>query len=89
MSPPVFTTAEPVPLASDHVSYVQWIAFGEHCGPVRSDVAPVDTMSALFFSRAIWLTASTTEEVGTSTMTSTLSASNHCRAICEPTSGLF
>ncbi len=65
------------------------MALGEHAGPVRSEVAPVETMRALFFSRAIWFTARTTEEVGTSTMTSTLSASNHWRAMPEPTSGLF
>jgi hypothetical protein len=29
----------------------------------------VETISALFFSRVTWLTASTTEEVGTSTIT--------------------
>ena len=28
-------------------------------------------------------------DIGTSTMTSTLSTSNHCRAIAVPTSGLF
>ncbi len=49
----------------------------------------MDTISALFFSLAIWFTASTTEEVGTSMMTSTLSTSNHWRAMVEPTSGLF
>jgi hypothetical protein len=37
----------------------------------------------------IWLTASATPEFGTSTITSTLSVSYHCRAIAEPTSALF
>src|SRR5437879_5006244 len=31
--------ALPVPLASAHVSYVQWIVFGEHALPVRSAAA--------------------------------------------------
>jgi hypothetical protein len=43
----------------------------------------------LFFSLVIWLTASATDEVGTSTITSTLSVSNHLRAMLEPMSGLF
>ena len=43
----------------------------------------------MFFSRVIWLTASATAEFGTSTITSTLSTSYHCRAMLEPTSGLF
>ena len=46
-------------------------------------------MNALPLSRVIWLTASATPELGTSTIRSTLSASYHCRAICEPTSALF
>src|SRR5215813_10427248 len=89
VSPPVFTTAVPVPLASAHVSYVQWIVLGEHALPVRSDVAADETMNALALSRVIWFTASATPELGTSTMRSTLSASYHCRAIAEPTSALF
>ena len=62
---------------------------GEHALPVRSDVAPVETMNALFFSRVTWFTASTTEDVGTSRIRSTLSTSYHWRAMLEPTSGLF
>ena len=42
----------------------------------------------MFFSRAIWLTASPTEEVGTSTITST-PWSYHWRAMFDPTSGRF
>jgi hypothetical protein len=42
----------------------------------------------LFFSRAIWLTASPTEEVGTSMIRST-PWSYHCRAMFAPTSGRF
>ncbi len=41
------------------------------------------------FSLVISLTASATDEVGTSTITSTLSTSYHWRAMFEPTSGLF
>src|SRR4030095_16369819 len=89
VSPPVFTTAVPVPFASAQVSYVQWIVLGEQALPVRSDVAADDTMNAFPLSRVIWLTASATPELGTSTIRSTFSASYHWRAIWEPTSALF
>src|SRR2546427_11749225 len=89
VSPPVFTTAVPVPFASAHVSYVQWIVLGEHALPVRSDVAAEETMNALPLSRVIWLTASATPELGTSRMRSTFSASYHWRAGWEPPSALF
>src|SRR3954466_8603459 len=65
------------------------MVFGEQALPVRSDVAAPETRKSLFFSRVTWLTASATDEVGTSTITSTLSTSYHWRAIDEPTSGLF
>jgi len=78
-----------VPLASAHVSYVQWIVLGEQALPVRSEVAADETMKALPLSRVIWLTARATPEFGTSTIRSTLSTSYHCRAIAEPTSALF
>ena len=42
-----------------------------------------------FFSFATEFTASATDEVGTSMMTSTPSRSYHCRAMAAPTSGLF
>src|SRR5215510_15444268 len=89
VSPPVFTMALPVPLASAHVSYAQWMVLGEQALPVRSAVAAPDTSRALPLSRVIWLTARATPELGTSTITSTLSTSYHCRAMAEPTSGLF
>src|SRR5713226_6096220 len=89
VSPPVFTTELPVPFASAHVSYVQWIVLGEHALPVRSDDAAEETMNALPLSRVIWLTASATPELGTSRMRSTFSASYHWRASWEPTSALF
>src|SRR5437899_5666743 len=85
-SPPVFTTAVPVPLASAQVSYVQWMVLGEHALPVRSDDAAEETMKALPLSRVIWFTASATPELGTSRIMSTFSASYHWRAIWEPTS---
>jgi hypothetical protein len=88
-SPPVFTSAFPVPFASAHVSYVQWTVLGEHAFPVRSELAALDTRNARPLSRVIWFTASATPELGTSTITSTFSASYHWRAIWEPTSGLF
>src|SRR2546427_10667319 len=62
---------------------------GEHALPVRSDDAAPEPRKALPLSFVIWLTASATPELGTSTMTSTLSVSYHWRAIAEPTSGLF
>ena len=34
------------------------MVFGVHCLPVRSDEAAPDTSANLFFSLAIWLTAS-------------------------------
>ena len=63
--------------------------FGVQALPVRSEEPPVESSSTLFFSFATWLTASITDDVGTSTITSTLSTSNHWRAMLEPTSGLF
>jgi hypothetical protein len=45
-------------------------------------------LQGLPFSRQTVLTARPTEEVGTSTMQSTPSQSNHWRAIAAPTSGL-
>src|SRR6266581_8592666 len=65
------------------------MVLGEQALPERSDVAAPDTRNALLFSRVIWLIASAIDEVGTSTMTSTLSTSYHWRAMLEPTSGLF
>src|SRR5690349_843838 len=87
--PPCLPTAVPVPLASIHVSYTQWMVLGEHLAPVRSELPGPEPMNALFFSFVTWLTASATPEFGTSTITSTPSASYHLRAIWEPTSGLF
>ena len=63
--------------------------FGEQALPVRSESAAPETRNALPFSLVIWFTASATDEVGTSTITSTLSTSYHWRAMLEPTSGLF
>ena len=65
------------------------MVFGEHALPVRSELAAPETRKALPFSRVTWLMASATDEVGTSTIASTLSTSYHCRAMLEPTSGLF
>ena len=65
------------------------MVLGEHALPVRSEVAAPDTRNALPLSRVIWFTASATAELGTSTITSTLSASYHWRAMFEPTSALF
>src|SRR3989442_15163641 len=89
VSPPVFTTELPVPFASAHVSYVQWIVLGEHALPVRSDDAAEETMNALPLSRVIWLTASATPELGTSRMRSTFSGSYHWRASAAPPGPLF
>src|SRR5882762_3066592 len=65
------------------------MVLGEHALPVRSEEAAPETRKALPFSRVTWLMASATDEVGTSTMTSTLSTSYHWRAMLEPTSGLL
>ena len=65
------------------------MVFGEHFGPVRSELAGPEPRNTLFFSRVTSLTASATLEFGTSTITSTWSTSNHCRAMLAPTSGLF
>jgi hypothetical protein len=47
------------------------MVFGVHFAPVRSEVVAPVTKNTLFLSRTISLTASATEEVGTSTITST------------------
>src|SRR6185295_8098715 len=65
------------------------MVFGVHFAPVRSDAAAPETRNTLFLSRTISFTASATEDVGTSTITSTLSTSIHVRTTLEPTSGLF
>ena len=54
-----------------------------------SELAAPDTRKALPFCLVTSFTARATEEVGTSTITSTLSTSYHWRAMLEPTSGLF
>src|SRR5215470_5963521 len=65
------------------------MVLGEQALPVRSEDAAPETRNTLFLSRVTWLTASATDDVGTSTMASTLSVSYHWRAMLEPTSGLF
>ena len=64
------------------------MVFGLHAEPVRSEVAAPEFRNTLFFSRAMPLMASATEEVGTSTIAST-PWSYHWRAMLAPTSGLF
>ena len=63
--------------------------FGEQAAPVSSVVAAPETRNTRFFSLTTSVTASATEEVGTSTITSTSSTSIHWRTMLEPTSGLF
>jgi hypothetical protein len=63
--------------------------FGEQAEPVRSDVAAPELMKTLLRSRVSSLTASATEEVGTSKIACTPSWSYHWRATVEPTSGRF
>src|SRR3954469_3705632 len=89
VSPPVFTIALPVPLASIQVSYVQCTVFGEHLAPVRSELAAPELMNTLPLVRTTSLTARATPELGTSTITSTPSASIHLFAIWVATSALF
>src|SRR5216683_499172 len=62
------------------------MVLGVHLGPVRSEAAAPETRNTLFLSRTISLTASATEDVGTSTMTSTLSTSIQVRTTFEPKS---
>src|ERR1044071_3334526 len=81
--------SRPAALDSAQGSYVQWIVLGEHALPVRSDVPAPDTRNTLFLVLVTSLTASATDEVGTSTMASTPLVSNHSRARLEPMSGLF
>ena len=65
------------------------MVFGEQASPVSSVVAAPETRNTRSFSLTISLTASATDEVGTSTITSTSSTSIHWRTMFEPTSGLF
>src|SRR3546814_7886006 len=89
VSPPVSTIALPVPWASAQVSYVQWTVCGEQALPVMSELAGPEARKSAFLLRRTSLTASATDEVGTSTTTLTASVSTHCRTMLEPTSGLF
>jgi hypothetical protein len=58
--------------------------------PAMSMVEPAPEMrNTPLFSAVMSATASATDEVGTSTMASTPSASYHSRATLLPTSGLF
>ena len=61
--------------------------FGLHCLPVTADTAAPVTRATLFFSRATLDTARATAEFVRSTIASTPSWSNHCRAMAAPTSG--
>ena len=65
------------------------MVLGVQAAPVRSEAAAPDTRNTLFFSRTIWFTASATEDVGTSTTTSTRSTSSQVRTTLDPTSALF
>ncbi len=62
---------------------------GEQALPVRSEAAAPETRNTRLVSRAISVTASATDEVGTSTITSTSSTSIHWRTMLEPMSALF
>src|SRR3546814_5898363 len=87
VSPPVSTIALPVPWASAQVSYVQWTECGEQALPVMSELAGPEARKSAFLLRRTSLTASATDEVGTSTTTLTASVSTHCRTMLEPTYG--
>ena len=65
------------------------MVLGEQASPVSCVVAAPETRNTRSFSLTISLTASATDEVGTSTITSTSSTSIHWRTMLEPTSGLF
>src|SRR3546814_16574726 len=89
VSPPVSTIALPVPWASAQVSYVQWTVCGEQALPVMSELAGPEARKSAFLLRRTSLTASATDEVGTSTTTLTASVWTPCRTMLEPTHGLF
>src|SRR5678815_3159964 len=89
VSPPFLTISRPAALASAQVSYAQWTVLGVHFSPVRSEAAAPFTRNTLFLSLVIGATASATDEVGTSTITSTFLVSYHSRAMLEPMSALF
>src|SRR5215510_10229351 len=65
------------------------MVLGVQAFPVRSEDAAPEFRKTLFLSLVMVLTANATEDVGTSTTTSTLSTSYHCRTTLEPMSGLF
>ena len=65
------------------------MVLGEQALPLRSEVADPEFSKTLFLSLVMALTARPIEDVGTSRMASTLSTSYHCRAMLEPTFGLF
>src|SRR3546814_1006336 len=67
VSPPVSTIALPVPWASAQVSYVQWTVCGEQALPVMSELAGPVARKSAFLLRRTSLTASATDEAGTST----------------------
>ena len=71
------------------MSYTQVIKFGEHCVVVSATEAGPTARKTLFFSLTTDCTASATEDVGTSSSTSTPSRSNHSRLIDTARSGLF
>src|SRR5437868_8138310 len=65
------------------------MVLGEHFAPVRSELPAPDGRKTLFLSRVRSFTANATDEVGTSTTTSTPLVSYHSRTMLDPTSGLF
>ena len=62
---------------------------GAQALPVKSEEPPVEASTSLFLVRPISCTASSTEEVGMSAITSTPSSSIQRVTMAEPTSGLF
>ena len=56
---------------------MNWMVNGEHCLPVRSEVAGLEAKYGTFFSLAIWLTARLEELAAPSARASTPSVSIH------------
>ena len=89
VSPPVETTARPVPLASAKLSNVHCTVLGLHRSPVSRTVPAEPLTITLLSCRVTPFTASATAEFATSRIMSTPSRSIHCRAMLAPMSGLF
>src|SRR4051812_18447677 len=81
VSPPVATTARPVPLARAKLSKFQWMRLALQASPVRRVVPAEALRFTLLYCLVMSATASATAEFGTSMIASTFSTWYHCRAM--------